>query len=175
MRKHDIYCTFISTVYLFWFGFFLYKTFVWHIKKTISFPGMRFGILSSPPPLLSDYRRVSVSLFWFLFFLFFLHGIDSQLLFWSRSLIEVNYSFFRSSLPRTVTVTTTTTNVSSHNNSSHDIQFQMQNMSCPPPPPPPSRSNIPPQTSIPLPVYYHSAEATYGTYRYCILSPSTYF
>lgn len=27
------------------------------------------------------------------------------------------------------------------------------------------RSTIPPQTSIPLPVYYHSAEATYGTYR----------
>lgn len=38
-------------------------------------------------------------------------------------------------------------------------------MACPPPPPPPMRSVIPPQTSIPLPVYYHSAEATYGTYR----------
>jgi hypothetical protein len=43
----------------------------------------------------------------------------------------------------------------------------MQSLSCPPPPPPPVvRSGIPAQTSIPLPVYCHSAEATYGTYRY---------
>jgi hypothetical protein len=56
--------------------------------------------------------------------------------------------------------------MSSHN-SSHDMQFNMQSLSCPPPPPPPVvRSGIPAQTSIPLPVYCHSAEATYGTYRY---------
>ena len=82
--------------------------------------------------------------------------------------IYILFSFitiYRLSLPRTITTTTTATNISSQN-SSHDIQFNMQSLACPPPPPPPViRSGMPAQTSVHLPVYCHSAEATYGTYR----------
>lgn len=66
----------------------------------------------------------------------------------------------RSTLPRTVTTTTTATS------SSQELEYQLQSLTCPPPPPPPSFANLPAQPPIPLPVYYHSAETTYGTYRF---------
>ncbi|XP_059350825.1 solute carrier family 35 member F2-like [Daphnia carinata] len=92
--------------------------------------------------------------------------VAGVVIFCSRSAPIYSQTFGpRLTLPRTITTTTTTTNMSSHN-SSHDMQFNMQSLSCPPPPPPPVvRSGMPAHTSISLPVYCHSAETTYGTYR----------